>query len=58
MMTDEMARVIKEVKPLLAVVITPMPRYLDPCCDEHAIDKSEEKKKEEQEKLLKAVWSI
>jgi hypothetical protein len=32
-LTDEMARVIKEVKPMLAVVITPMPRYLDPCCD-------------------------
>jgi hypothetical protein len=58
MMTDEMARVIKEVKPLLTVVITPMPRYLDPCCDEHAGDKSEERRKEEQEKLLKAVWSI
>jgi hypothetical protein len=58
MMTDEMAKVIREVKPLLAVVVTPMPRYLDPCCDEHEGGKTEEKKKEDQEKLLKAVWGL
>jgi hypothetical protein len=58
MLTDEMARVIREVKPMLAVVITPMPRYLDPCCDEHVGDKTEEKKAEEQERLLKAVWGL
>ncbi len=58
MMTDEMARVIREVKPLLAVVVTPMPRYLDPCCEEHEGGRTEEKKKEEQEKLLKAVWVL
>ncbi len=58
MLMDEMARVIKEVKPMLAVVITPMPRYLDPCCEEHGGDKSEEKRAEEQERLLKAVWGL
>jgi hypothetical protein len=58
MMTDEMAKVIREVKPLLAVVVTPMPRYLDPCCDEHDGGRTEEKKKEDQEKLLKAVWGL
>jgi hypothetical protein len=58
MLTDEMARVIREVKPLLAVVITPMPRYLDPCCEEHGGGKTEEKRVEEQEKLLKAVWGL
>jgi hypothetical protein len=55
MLTDEMARVIREVKPMLAVVITPMPRYLDPCCDEHRGETTEEKKAEEQGRLLKAV---
>ena len=44
MMTDEMAKVIREVKPLLAVVVTPMPRYLDPCCEEHEGGKTEDKK--------------
>ena len=39
-----MARVIREVKPLLAVVVTPMPRYLDPCCEEHEGGRTEEKK--------------
>jgi hypothetical protein len=58
MLTDEMARVIREVKPMLAVVITPMPRYLDPCCEEHGGDKTEEKRAEEQERLLKAVWGL
>jgi hypothetical protein len=58
MMTEEMARVIREVKRMLAVVVTPMPRYLDPCCEEHEGGKTEEKRKEEQEKLLKAVWAL
>jgi hypothetical protein len=58
MMTDEMAKVIREVKPLLAMVVTPMPRYLDPCCEEHEGGRTEEKKKEDQEKLLKAVWVL
>jgi hypothetical protein len=58
MKTEEMARVIREVKPMLAVVVTPMPRYLDQCCEEHKGGKTEERRKEEQEKLLKAVWAL
>jgi hypothetical protein len=43
---------------MLAVVVTPMPRYLDPCCEEPEGGRTEEKRKEEQEKLLKAVWAL
>ncbi len=35
MMAEQMAYIAKETKPGLVVVITPMPRYLDPCCAEH-----------------------
>jgi hypothetical protein len=35
-----------------------MPRYLDPCCEEHQGGKTDEKRKEELEKLLKAVWAL
>jgi len=42
----------------LVVVITPMPRYLDPCCAEHNDGRSEERMAEDRGKLLKAVWNL
>jgi hypothetical protein len=52
------ARIVKEVEPDMTVIITPMPRYLDPCCAEHRAGKSQERVKDEQEKHLRAVWSM
>ena len=48
-----MAHIVKEGKVGTAVVITPMPRYLDPCCIEHGAGKTEEQLEEEGGKLLK-----
>ena len=33
LMTDQMGQIVSRVKPGLAVIVTPMPRYLDPCCE-------------------------
>jgi hypothetical protein len=58
MMAEQMAMVAKEAKPGMLVVITPMPRYLDSCCAEHADGRSEERMEEDRMKLLKAVWNL
>jgi hypothetical protein len=58
LMVEKMAEVVKEVKAGLTVVITPMPRYLDNCCDEHSGGRSEEKMEEDREIILKAVWNL
>jgi hypothetical protein len=58
MMTEQMAMVVKETKPGMVVVITPMPRYLDPCCADHMDSRSEERMEEDRMKLLKAVWNL
>jgi hypothetical protein len=58
LMTDQIGRIVNKVKPGLAVIVTPMPRYLDPCCDVHKGDKTEDQLKQEREKLIKAVWSL
>ena len=53
---DQMARVASAVKPGLTVIISPVPRYVDPCCGMHLGDKSEERLEGEQRRLLEAVW--
>jgi hypothetical protein len=58
LMVEQMAHIVKEGKVGTAVVITPMPRYLDPCCIEHGAGKTEEQLEEERGKLLKAVWNL
>jgi hypothetical protein len=58
LMVERMAEVIKEVKAGLTVVVTPMPRYLDSCCEEHGGGRSEEKMEEDRERILKAVWNL
>jgi hypothetical protein len=58
MMTEQMATFVKETKPGMVVVITPMPRFLDPCCADHTDGRSEEKLEEDRMKLLKAVWNL
>ncbi len=40
MMVERMAEVIKEVKAGLTMVVTPMPRYLDNCCEEHGMNET------------------
>ncbi len=58
LMVEQMAHIVKEGKVGTAVVITPMPRYLDPCCIEHGAGKTEDQLEEERGKLLKAVWNL
>jgi hypothetical protein len=58
MMAEQMATVAKETKPGMLVVITPMPRYLDPCCGDHVDGRSEERMEEDRMKVLKAVWNL
>jgi hypothetical protein len=58
LMVEKMAEVMKEAKAGLTVVITPMPRYLDNCCEEHSGGRSEEKMEEDRERILKAVWNL
>ncbi len=58
LMVEKMADMAKEVKPGMVVVITPMPRYLDACCEEHNKGRSEEKQEEDREKLVKACWNL
>jgi hypothetical protein len=58
LMVEQIAHIVKEGKVGTAVVITPMPRYLDPCCAEHNEGKTEERLEEERGKLLKAVWNL
>jgi hypothetical protein len=58
LMTDQIGKIVNKVKPGLAVIVTPMPRYLDPCCDVHKGDKTEDQLKQEREKLIKAIWSL
>ncbi len=58
LMVEQIAHIVKEGKVGTAVVITPMSRYLDPCCAEHNEGKTEEMLEEERAKLLKAVWNL
>ena len=58
MMVEQMLRVADEVRPDLTIIVTPMPRYMDPCCEEHGAGKSEEELEVERQKMLKAVWGM
>jgi hypothetical protein len=58
MMVEQMLRVADEVRPDLTIIITPMPRYLDPCCEEHGAGRSEEALEVERQRMLKAVWGM
>ena len=57
-MVDQMARIAKEVKAGLVVVVTPVPRYMDPCCEDHGQGKDEVRLEEDREKLLRSVWAM
>jgi hypothetical protein len=58
LMTDQMGRIVNKVKPGLAVIVTPMPRYLDPCCEAHLGGRTEEQLDADRLKLIKAVWNL
>jgi hypothetical protein len=58
LMTDQMGTIVNRVKPGLAVIVTPMPRYLDPCCETHLGGRTEEQLEADRLKLIKAVWNL
>jgi hypothetical protein len=58
LMTDQMGRIVNKVKPGPAVIVTPMPRYLDPCCETHLGGRTEEQLEAERLKLVRAVWNL
>jgi hypothetical protein len=58
LMTDQMGRIVSKAKPGLAVIVTPMPRYLDPCCETHLGGRTEEQLEADRLKLIKAVWNL
>ncbi len=58
LMTDQMGQIVSRVKPGLAVIVTPMPRYLDPCCETHLGGRTEEQLEADRLKLIKAVWNL
>ena len=62
---DQPALLLDYMMPLLkghrtgpAVIITPVPRFLAPCCTVHAEGKSEDQLMAEAEKTVSAVWSM
>ncbi len=55
MMVEQMLQVAEEVRPALSIILTPMPRYLDPCCEEHGAGKTEEGLDEEWQRTLKGA---
>jgi len=57
-MLEQMLRVVEAVKPGLAVIILPMPIFLDLCCETHRQGRTEERLEEDREKLLRSVWNI
>jgi uncharacterized membrane protein YgcG len=58
LMVEQMLAVAEEVKPDLTIIITPMPRYLDPCCEEHSAGRTEGELETDRQKMLKAVWAM
>jgi uncharacterized membrane protein YgcG len=58
LMVEQMLGVAEEVKPDLTIIITPMPRYLDPCCEEHCAGRTEGELEVDRQKMLKAVWAM
>jgi hypothetical protein len=58
LMVEQMLGVAEEVRPDLTIIITPMPRYLDPCCEEHGTGKTEGELDAERQRMLKAVWAM
>jgi hypothetical protein len=58
MMVEQMLKVADEVRPDLTIIITLMPRYLDPCCKEHGAGRTEEELEAERQRMLKAVWGM
>jgi len=58
LMLDNVMKISRAVEPSMTVIITPMPRFLDPCCVAHKEGKGEDRIREEQDRLLKAVSSM
>jgi hypothetical protein len=58
LMTEQIGKIVNTVKPSLTVIVTSMPRYLDPCCDVHIGNKTEDQLEQERLKLIKAVWNL
>ncbi len=58
LMVEQMLGVAEEVRPDLTIIITPMPRYLDPCCEEHGTGKTESELEADRQRMLKAVWAM
>jgi hypothetical protein len=57
-MVETMVKIATKVKPGLVEVILPMPRFLSTCCAEHSGGKTEERLKEEREKVIRAVLGM
>ena len=57
-MIEQMLRIVTATKTAVAVVVLPMPRYLDPCCANHDQGKSPEKQEEDRERVLRMVWGM
>ncbi len=53
-----MLRIVREVGPDLAFIITLMPRYLDACCEQHGVGKSAAEWEADRQRILKAVWAM
>jgi hypothetical protein len=57
-MLEQMLKIVSAAKPAAAVIIMPMPRFLDVCCEEHNQGRTQEKQEEDREKLLRMVWGM
>ncbi len=57
-MVAQMLRIVQEVGPDLAFIITPMPRYLDACCEQHGGGKLAAEWEADRQRILKAVWGM
>jgi hypothetical protein len=62
---DQLAQILEYMTPILnaarnglAVVVTPHPRFLVPCCLKHAADKTKEEVCRDAERTIGAVWSL
>ena len=58
MLVESMLKIVKAARPALTIIVTPMPRYLEPCCGPHRGKKTEAEMVVDQERIMKSVRNM
>ena len=58
LIVDKMAPLVCDLRTVVTIIVTPMPRYLKACCATHDKEMDDGQRIAEKERIIRAVWNM